>query len=199
MNFICEGIDRIGKDSLINGIINSLGYFNIFHKQAPEVNQYYSDLALKLKLSFPNANLYMYQCESFISDMVMLKQAEVKQFNLIMNRSWIGEAVYAKRYRGYDGNFVFDLEKISGIDKLDKTLLVLLYTSSFDFIKDDGKSLDFSKKEEEQKDFIEAFNRSIIKHKLMLDVHDGSGGFVRPEKLLDVVIKAYNEGEQLDD
>jgi hypothetical protein len=75
----------------------------------------------------------------------------------------------------------------------DTTLLVLLHTSSFEFVKDDGLSFDFSKKDEEQMDFVRAFEKSNIKHKLMLDVHDGNGGFVPKDKLLGVVIQCYKE------
>ncbi len=50
------------------------------------------------------------------------------------------------------------------------TQLILLTTSDWSFIKDDGESFDFSKKEEEQNDFIEAFNRSTLPNKIIIDI-----------------------------
>lgn len=47
------------------------------------------------------------------------------------------------------------------------TQLILLTTSDWSFIKDDGESFDFSKKEEEQNDFIAAFNKSILPKKII--------------------------------
>jgi len=129
-----------------------------------------------------------YQRQSF-TDMMKLLSTDVR---FILNRAHLGEYVYAQRYRGYSGEYVFDLEKNCS-EFLDTTLLVLLHTSSFDFIKDDGLSFDFSKKDEEQMDFVRAFEKSSIKHKLMLDVHDGSGNFVPTDKLLGVVTQAYHE------
>ena len=88
----------------------------------------------------------------------------------------MGEAVYAHRYRNYDGNYVFFLEdEYTAI--LDNLHLILLYTDNFQFQVDDGDSFDFSKREEEMQDFIKAFNKSKIKNKIMINVHNGEGGY----------------------
>jgi uncharacterized protein related to proFAR isomerase len=54
----------------------------------------------------------------------------------------------------------------------ENTLLVLLTTSDWSFIQDDGESFDFSKKEEEQADFVKAFNKSSLPNKLLIDVSE---------------------------
>ena len=123
---------------------------------------------------------------------------------VICNRSHIGEVVYAPRYRGYRGEYVYDLEyrpskanKFGLQGKMRRachdTLLVLLTTSDFSFIKDDGESFDFSKKEEEQTDFIEAIGCSRIENRLVIDV--AKNGFYAPaQDILDVVVGVYSSG-----
>lgn len=201
-SIIIEGIDRLGKDTLIQGLKNQLGYFQVIHYQKPEILDCYVKEAAR-NMDLPdgmitaNVNAYAqkhYQLNSF-RNMMKLLGSDAK---LILNRAHLGEFVYAPRYRNYSGDYVFELEKsffAGGFKEtfLDTTLLVLLHTSSFDFIKDDGQSFDFDRKDEEQMDFIRAFEKSDIKHKLLLDVHDGKGGFVPKEKLLSVVVQAYKE------
>lgn len=199
-SIIIEGIDRLGKDTLIQGLKNKLGYFHDVHYQKPEMLEFYikrARHALNVPDNFIDDKIKslaqkLYQQQSF-TDMMKMLQIDVR---FILNRAHLGEFVYAQRYRSYDGDYVFELEKnIAGF--LDSTLLVLLHTSSFEFIKDDGLSFDFNKKDEEQMDFIRAFEKSQIKHKLLLDVNDGNGKFVPAEKLLDVVVHTYDELPQM--
>ena len=185
-NYIIEGIDRTGKSSLIKGIKNSLGFFQVVHYQKPEILDCYSkDGTWPLDKSEKEA-VMTYQHRSFCTMFDMLNLG-----GFIMDRSHLGEAVYSKRYRGYRGDYVFDLEKEHDAANNDfalNTVLVLLTTSDFSFIADDGLSLDFSKKEEEQEDFKKAFNKSIIKSKIMIDV--SHQGFYKPAKdILEMVIK----------
>jgi thymidylate kinase len=185
-SIIAEGPDRLGKSSLIQGLKDQLGYFDVIHYQKPKLLQCYEH---------PDRNkaLRRYQEQSFENMFKLLASGA----RLILDRAHLGESVYGNRYRNYDGNYVFILEhaviasQYPAITFADTTLLVLLTTSSFDFIQDDGLSFDFSKKEEEQQDFIKAFERSAIRHKLMIDVHDGHGGFRPKEEILNAVIHAY--------
>jgi len=205
-SIICEGIDRTGKGTLINGLKQHLDYFNVIHYQKPEIIDECAKIAQQLLNSqfghndpdIRTLSLKIYQEKSF-SDMFRMLSMPVVKF--IMDRSHIGENVYAHRYRNYSGEYVFDLEQNLRTRDNDcfsnSTLLVLLTTTSFEFIKDDGLSFDFTKKEEEQIDFIKSFERSIIKHKLMIDVHDGEGNFVPSEEILKAVIYAYNELQKL--
>lgn len=200
-DILIEGVDRLGKDTLITGLKNRLGFFQTVHYQKPEMlDCLLSDARKQLGLGDDSASaeasihaLRQYQQHSFINMFKMLSS----DGKFIMNRAHLGEFVYAPRYRKYDGSYIFELEKSFIHDRgshfHQTTLLVLLHTSSWDFIEDDGQSFDFDKKDEEQMDFVRAFERSEIIHKLMLDVNDGAGGFVPKEKLLEAVIHAYLE------
>lgn len=184
MNFICEGLDRVGKDSLIEGIINSLGYYTVLHRSKPPSLKYYQALSINYPNNTPE---FLYQQACFSQDMALLKNAELSKLKLIFNRSWIGEAVWANMYRGYDGNYVFDLEKIAGVDLLNDTRLILLtenFTTAKHFV-DDGESLGpIEKREEEQKRFLCAFEKSNIRDKKIICVTNSSGEFRSKEEIL---------------
>jgi len=204
-NLIIEGIDRLGKDSLISNIQHELGFFQVIHYEKPKLlDIYYRDSIKKLNGFNPDdpllkeksivANALMnYQTDSF-KEMFELLGSRSK---LIMNRAHLGEWVYSLRYRNYSGTYVFGMEKEfqeAGNKFADNTLLVLLTTTDFGFIKDDGLSLDFNKKEEEQKDFLLGFHRSVIKNKLLIDVSNGKGGYRSYGQILDQVVSGFKYG-----
>ena len=196
-SIIIEGVDRLGKDSLIRGIEDRLGHFQVLHYQKPELLDVYINDAQRnfdttqVNAQVKNSALKSYQIQSFRCMFHLLSSGG----SFILNRAHLGEFVYAPRYRQYDGSYVFDLEQRFmndlGSDFHETTLLVLLHTSDFSFIKDDGLSFDFERKEEEQIDFIRAFERSNIVNKLMLDVCDGNGGFAPKSQILNVVTSAF--------
>lgn len=175
MKIIIEGVDRLGKSSLIEGLLNKLGYHIVLHYQKP------------LKLECYNNDLKKYQYESFKHGFNLLKSNEC----VIMDRFHLGEVVYSPRYRSYDGSYVYSMEDLST-----KINLILLTTSDFSFISDDGESFDFSRKEEEQDSFIEAFYKSNIINKFIIKVNDGNKFRSKDEVLSDVLSKligSYNE------
>lgn len=223
-DIIIEGVDRMGKSSLIDGLMNTLGFFQVIHYEKPKVlGIHYSDAIEKINREDPSAHMdppaldwdarqsaqKAYQVESFWHMLRMLSQPG----RYIMDRAHLGEFVYAPRYRKYSGDYVFDLERQFTNDQnskfADTTLLVLLTTSDFSFIQDDGLSFDFSKKEEEQEDFKRAFSKSTIKNKLMIDVAGKTSKFeydadynsrkvevgcYRPaEDILNEVLEAYKK------
>lgn len=182
-HIVIEGCDRLGKDSLIEGIQNKLGYFLTLHYQKP--------MKLEAYAGFNDA-LRHYQEMSFHTMFNVLDGYD----RVILNRAHLGEVVYAPRYRGYDGSYVFHLEELFAATTSrynDQSLLVLLTTSNFGFIQDDGMSFDFSKKEEEQSDFIKAFDKSIFKNKLLIDVASKDGGYRPKEDILQEVLNAYSK------
>lgn len=170
VNIAIEGVDRLGKDTLIKGLLNRLGFMQVIHYQKP------------LKLEALGNSLFAYQQRSFAKMFAMLEQG-----GFLLNRAHLGEVVYSHRYRGYDGSYVYSLEQPTACEN---TLLVLLHASSWAPITDDGESFDFSAKEAEQADFWRAWERSNIKHKLSLDVTCGIN-FVSAERLLQVVQSAF--------
>ena len=187
---IIEGIDRLGKDTLIRGILDRFGYFQVMHYQKPLLLKKYLNEASTRGILAKEHALRRYQIDSFMAMFEMMRNPSGPSF--ICNRAHLGEMVYAQRYRGYEGEYVYDIEDHHQ-DVLPNVLLVVLYTSNFSFISDDGQSLDVTQREEEQKDFLKAANRSKIPNKLLIDVHDGKGSFLPPEHILDIVCNVISQ------
>lgn len=193
-DIIVESVDRLGKNTLIDGVLNALGFFQEIHYQKPRVLELYlkqEDVDESGAKKAVNHAQKRYQIESFYNMFRMLSNPG----RFIMNRAHLGEHVYAPRYRNYSGDYVFDLERQftndHGSSFTKTTLLVLLTTSDFGFIQDDGLSFDFDKKEEEQEDFKRAFAKSTIENKLLIDVSNGAGGYRSKEDILAEVVSAY--------
>lgn len=160
-NIIIEGIDRIGKDTLISLLNNKLGY-QIVHSTKPK------------SLEAFKYDLEKYQ-ENYFSKWFSIMETHS---GFIFNRFHLGEYVYSTLYRDYiPGSYLYKYESREKIKN--DTLLILLYTDDFSIIKDDGNSIDFSKIEKEQKLFISAFKNSLIKNKQMVKVNSGDK-FISP-------------------
>jgi thymidylate kinase len=196
-SIIIEGVDRLGKSSLVQGIQDEFGFFQTMHFQRPSILEtYLKEARIELNRApgvlddeMKSYALRKYQNDSFANMFRLLNSSG----RLILDRAHLGESVYAKRYRSYSGDYVFSMEAVAeNASAIDTTLLVLLHTSDFSFIKDDGESFDFSKKEEEQNDFIRAFEKSKIKHKVMVDV-SFEGGYAPKEKIARAVTRAYRD------
>jgi len=170
--FIIEGLDRLGKGTLIENIQQECGFRMYYHYEKPK----------KLNAYFKSSSNFLenYQQASFEVGFQTLASC----IPVIFDRFHLGETVYSPRYRNYSGDYVFELEEKYGADEMSHVKMILLTTSNFDFIVDDGLSFDFSKKAEEQKDFISAFKKSIFPNKIIIDVHDGNGNFKDPKKIL---------------
>lgn len=199
---IIEGLDRLGKSTLIQGIKDKVGYHLQFHRQKPELLQCYRNLAAEyMVLAYENdlksEALFQYQKNCFSQDMNLIAHAESigtgsgqGKFRIIFDRSWIGEAVYAPMYRGYNGDYVFELEENFNIQNTNSILVLLTedFAHSKHFV-DDGESFDITKREQEQNIFIEAFRKSKIPHKLLINVTDSkSGGFRDKNDILQAVL-----------
>jgi len=153
--YIIEGIDRIGKSTIIKEIINVKGFYNIVHYAKPQALDYYHN------------NLQEYQKDSFINYFKLWKSKS----KIIFDRGHLGEYVYSQIYRDYSGNYVYDLEKQYNNSRI---VLVLLITENFSICKDDGNSYNFMFKEKEQELFIEAFKLSGIKDKKIIKVNNNN-------------------------
>jgi nicotinamide riboside kinase len=158
-SFIICGLDRLGKSTLIENLQHRLGYFSVFHYERPK------------KLKCLGHDLFSYQKLSFENGFRLISSPQSK---IIFDRFHLGETVYSPLYRGYSGEYVFDLEEEFGVSKMDHVKLILLTTSSFEFVEDDGKSFNVSKRNEEQEMFKEAFAKSSFKHKSIVDVSIGN-------------------------
>ena len=171
MKFLIEGIDRLGKSELAKGIQNELGYHLYIHYGKPE------------KLIAYSNDLRQHQIEL---NKQMFKLLETPGLDIIIDRAHLGETVYAPIARGYDGGYVFDLEKEANLEDV---RLILLYADPDFTVEDDGKSLNsFSLRPHEQEEFIRSFNCSSIEDKRMIKVNHGNS-FLPFEEILYQALK----------
>lgn len=175
--FIFESVDGLGKSTLINAVKNVKGYYPVVHYQKPELLEIYQEFNSVI------SPLYEYQYASFVSLMQLIES----KIPMIYDRAHLGEAVYGNMYRNYNGSYVFDLEKQYNMANQHHVQLILLTTSNWDFIIDDGQSHDFTKRVEEQQRFIEAFDKSIIPNKLLINITKLNGERKSIEELLEEI------------
>ena len=179
-HFVLEGLDRVGKDTLLGGIQHRNGYHQVLHYKKPVLLDYYSEnmpVALALR---------KYQEASFRMMFQLLNGAPSAK--IICNRAHLGECVYAPIYREYSGEYVFELEREFKAHQLSQARLVLLiedFSVSRHFA-DDGKSLGgMEKRQEEQQLFLNAFDTSIFPDKRIVCVTDReTGEFRSPDSIL---------------
>lgn len=175
--YVIEGLDRLGKSTLIEGIMNRLGYYEVIHFSKPKMLDVYGLASLNGGQVDRGLQAFHYQSESFRNSMLLANSGA----RIIFDRWHLGEVVYSPLYRKYSGDYVFDLERACGLANNTNIRLILL-TENFEISKhfvDDGESLGpMEKREEEQQMFIDAFNRSAIVDKRIISVTDpGLGGF----------------------
>lgn len=177
--FLLDGVDRLGKSTLVKNIVNELGYHLVIHYDKPKVLNVYEKVS-----GSKNEALKEYQKQTN-KQMFELMRSNVP---IIFDRTHLGEMVYAPLYRNCPGDYVYQYEAEALNYKIfthqDDFKLILLTTSNFDIMEDDGLSFDFSKKEQEQELFIQAFHKSSIVNKIIIDVHNGMGGFKHPTEVL---------------
>jgi thymidylate kinase len=182
--YAIEGLDRLGKSTLIGGLQNSLGFFNVIHFGKPQKLKAYEDASV---YDIARAQEYEYQKAGFINSMLLAKSGA----RVIFDRWHLGEVVYAPLYRAYSGNYVFDIEKNAMMQEANQVRLILL-VENFNIsrhFKTDGDSFDDRRREEEQELFIDAMARSIIPDKMVICVTAPDGGF-RPSR--DILAEALS-------
>lgn len=191
--FLIDGIDRLGKSSLIQRILQVYGYHLVIHYDKPQLLENELGSAMDIKEADPKeldpdfAKIQHLSKED-IARRLYQEQANQGMFELlgtetsiIFDRTHLGEMVYAPLYRKYDGSYVYQMEKelieTKPYTAHEDIRLILLTSSNTEMLQDDGLSFDPKKKDEEQKLFIDAFNRSQLTNKVIVDVHDGKGGY----------------------
>lgn len=180
--YAVEGLDRLGKSTLIEGIRQALGYYEVIHFSKPQRLARYANSSRVVGVPPGGQQVYHYQHESFLNSMLLAKSGA----RIIFDRWHLGEVVYSPMYRGYSGEYVYSLEKQLG-ENVDLRLILL--TEDFDIARhfvDDGHSLGtVEDREEEQERFISAFNRSSIRDRRIVCVTDrGLGGFRSKDQIL---------------
>lgn len=183
MNILIEGLDNVGKDTQIKLLCNTL--FRCNPKKPTQVLHYSAipglgaDECIKYSSKL-YADLFQLCMEAHTS----------RRRNIIANRAHLGEAVYGPIYRGYDGNYVFALESIFEHMKFWEQMYLIVFIDKAENLiqREDGKSfsIELDKKQMEIIAFKEAFRRSIISHKLLIDI-DGKNETVVHKEVLEFI------------
>lgn len=185
---IIEGMDRCGKDTQIGLIQKQFKNetFHVFH---------YAKVPFKTQADHIDYNTRLYK------DMfsIMFESLGSRR-NFIFNRSHLGESVYSPRYRGYDGDYVFDIEKnyINVlIDQL--VMIVLVNTPEILLEREDGNSL-AGKIEDvvyEREAFIRGYEKSGIQSKKLIECGIKSIDEIHTE-IIEFIHKSQENNEQID-
>jgi hypothetical protein len=190
--WLIDGIDRLGKSTLIENLMKELGYHLVIHYDKPKVLPNLLDEADMIKnceasetdfdqsyrdLSLENLARRLYQEEANRGMFSLLKS----NVPIIFDRTHLGELVYAPLYRKYSGEYVYEMEKelidAKFYSHKEDIRMILLTSSNTDMLVDDGLSFDPAKKADEQELFIQAFRKSNLVNKIIIDVHNGNGGY----------------------
>lgn len=159
MVIFLDGEDRCSKDTLIEklGSVIVNPKIQVMHESKPPRDVDYLNWATR-HYDF------------------MLRQARDNSVNnvLIYNRCHLGEVVWGPKYRGYDAEFIFEMERhyLSHIE--DAYLILLTDTAERLMARDDGKSLTKSTQELDvvRDAFSVAFDKSCIRNKLHVRLED---------------------------
>ena len=168
---IFEGIDNIGKDTVINELKKEFKC-KVIHFSSPEKFCKISTLCgLNVK------EIQLLQFETKLKEACIYLESG-KYAYVILNRSHIGEYVYSPLYRKSSGNWVFDLFEHQFKSILHDAIYILLTTSNFEFNiqNDDGLSHTNTiySKQIEQAKFLETLEKTLITNKYIIDTYDAS-------------------------
>jgi len=152
----------------------------VFHKV------HYSSLPFK-----EEAKHVQHSTEMYSGLFRMIGALRPEGISVIFNRSHLGESIYAPLYRGYSGDFVFNIEaKHRDLIQADLYLITLVNDPDRILSRDDGKSL-YKTREDVQADidgFVRAHRKSLIKNKLLLDV-----GTMTPDEVSGIIMQFLRE------
>ena len=98
---------------------------------------------------------------------------ESNEYDLLFDRFHLGESVYSPLYRNYSGDYVFELEQI--IQNCNEVYLIVLIDEAKNLLnREDGNSftIELEKKQQEIDLFIEAFKKSSIKNKILININN---------------------------
>ena len=165
MFVIIEGPDRVGKDTLIKSIKN---YYNNIIFQV----LHFTNIKQNTK---EDVILYSEKLYKNMFDIMLYNISQNKNFGVICNRSHLGEMVYGPLYRNYSGDYVLQIERLykNFINLWQKLALVVLIDKPENLIaREDGQSftVDLTLKQKEIDLFKQAYERTLIKNKLLVDI-----------------------------
>lgn len=151
MTLLIEGCDNVGKGTQIE-------YIKKYVEEkynCPVHYMHYSNIKGAKNIRAVSEELY--------KQMFEIVSKDYGNCLIICDRSHLGEAVYSPIYRGYDGDYIFDLEKEADL-KTNVGLLVFTETAENLIKRDDGLSfsIDIDKKNDEIARFKAAYDKSIL-------------------------------------
>lgn len=155
MNYVVMGIDRIGKNTFIEKILKDLD---------PDIKE--------IHLSKPPAGVdpLAFTKAEYAEYFMKLKNED----HLVYNRGHIDEFVYGPIYRNQN-TYWLEIYEQEMRDSLDNTVFILLVSENFNVMEDDGNSLDYSRREEEQELFRQNFIASPLKNKVIVTTINQNG------------------------
>ena len=156
MTLLIEGCDNVGKGTQIE-------YIKKYVEEkynCPVHYMHYSNIKGAKDVRAVSEELY--------KQMFEIVGKDYGNCLIICDRSHIGEAVYSPIYRGYDGDYVFKIEKAANL-YTEVGLLVFTETAENLIKRDDGLSfsIDVDKKNDEISRFKAAYDKSILRKKLI--------------------------------
>ena len=165
MIIIIEGLDRVGKDTQIKLLQTNLvdKPCHIFHYSAIKNidNKFCKKYSKKL-----------------YNDGFKIIGKLYKNRHLIFNRFLLGETVYSPIYRKYSGDYIYKLEqKYQKKDFFKEIYLITIIDDVDNLLKrEDGLSfsIDPTKKQKEIDGFTDAYNRSNIVNKKLININNKS-------------------------
>ncbi len=155
MLILIDGVDRVGKSSLVSYLVKNHG-FSSMHFGRPEGDD--------------DRQRALFQKGTFDRMFRFIDALEGQDARIVMDRSHVGEYVYGPMYRPNSGvglSYLWEMEDPSW----DDVYLVLLQADPEILrARDDGLGFDITKLEEEQARFQEAWSLSRLRHKIAIDV-----------------------------
>jgi len=166
MILLFEGVDCVGKTSLVNGIIS---------EQTIKIN--YNDHFILLERLrninvIPSNRTYEIDKFSIMTELTYLKALH-DRMNLILDRSYFSHYVYALTRRGYELNFIKEVDK--ELSLLDVKLFLI--TADFDILKNrlikEHDEISLKNIVKESNLMFRLYNRSLIKSKYVIKNNNG--------------------------
>lgn len=179
MILVVEGLDNTGKTTLIKDIRSKV-------LTSPKTISIHCS-------SPPKSSGDSWSMRHYTNILSTAYDLHIKGWDVILDRSHIGECVYGPLYRNVkDCSYIFDLEEEFLKDQ--NSLLILLTDDTDSLIsRDDGFSPTINKDELNNITnlFIDTFNKSYIKNKLHYDI-SRDGGFTNLFPTVKRFIDAHN-------
>lgn len=185
---IVEGPDRVGKNTLVSNITDRLDdYFSVHFIGPPDVPD-----PLEYQFTIP----FKYKAQKTSS----ILEQELSE-TVVWNRSHLGEYVYGQIYRNENPEDI--MKKIWEFEKgLFSTIGneniygINLYADPEYLIGiDDGESFttDLEKKKIEINYFKEAFDKSLLRNKMEINIQVDNGNLKTPQTIYEEVTTRFNK------